>query len=44
MTVSIDVSFFGHSEFNGARIETGYEITETGAMPLSQKMDKYFTQ
>ncbi|MBU0477166.1 Xaa-Pro peptidase family protein [bacterium] len=44
MTVCIDVSFFGHPEFNGARIETGYEITEKGAVPLSQKIDKYFTQ
>jgi len=44
MTVSIDVSFFGHPEFNGARIETGYEITENGAVPFSSKMDKLFTQ
>ena len=40
MTVCIDVSFFGHSEFNGARIETGYEITKHGIVPLSPKMDK----
>ncbi len=39
MTVCVDISFFGHPEFNGARIETGYEITETGAVPLSVKMD-----
>jgi len=39
MTVCIDVSFFGHPEFNGARIETGYEITETGAVPFSAKLD-----
>ena len=44
MTVSIDVSFFGHPEFNGTRIETGYEITESGAIALSEKMDKFFTQ
>ncbi len=31
MTVCVDVSFFGHPEFNGARIETGYEITDSGA-------------
>ncbi|MFC1452707.1 M24 family metallopeptidase [Verrucomicrobiota bacterium] len=39
MTVCIDVSFFGHPEFNGTRIETGYEITEHGAVPMSEKMD-----
>jgi len=40
MTVCIDVSFFGHPEWNGCRIETGYEITEQGAVPFSEKMDK----
>jgi Xaa-Pro aminopeptidase len=40
MTVCVDISFFGHPEYNGARIETGYEITEDGAVPLSSKMDK----
>jgi len=39
MTVCVDVSFFGHPEFNGVRIETGYEITDKGAVPLSPKMD-----
>jgi Xaa-Pro aminopeptidase len=39
MTVCVDVSFFGHPEFHGVRIETGYEITEGGAVPLSKKMD-----
>lgn len=43
MTVCVDVSFFGHPEFNGVRIETGYEITEKGAVPLSPKMDKLHT-
>lgn len=43
MTVCIDVSFFGHPEFNGARIETGYEITESGAVALSPSMDARFT-
>ena len=43
MTVCIDVSFFGHPEWNGARIETGYEITETGPVPFSPKMDKELT-
>ena len=40
MTVCIDVSFFGHPEFNGVRIETGYEITEKGLVPMSPYMDK----
>lgn len=40
MTVCVDVSFFGHPEFNGLRIETGYEITEKGAIPLSEEMDR----
>ncbi len=44
MTVCVDVSFFGHPEFHGARIETGYEITESGAAPLSDKMDRICTQ
>ncbi|MDO5566539.1 MAG: Xaa-Pro peptidase family protein [Planctomycetia bacterium] len=39
MTVCVDVSFFGHPEFHGSRIETGFEITETGAVPMSPKMD-----
>ena len=43
MTVCVDVSFFGHPEFNGVRIETGYEITEDGAVPFSPKMDKLHT-
>ncbi|OGV51302.1 MAG: hypothetical protein A2017_20005 [Lentisphaerae bacterium GWF2_44_16] len=40
MTVCIDVSFFGHPEFNGVRIETGYEITVKGAVPFSKMMDE----
>ena len=44
MTVMVDVSFFGHPEFHGARIETGYIITENGCKPMSEKMDKYFAQ
>ena len=39
MTVCVDVSFFGHPEFNGLRIETGYEITDQGPLPMSEKMD-----
>jgi len=42
MAVCVDVSFFGHPEFNGVRIETGYEITEKGAVPMSPKMDAVF--
>lgn len=42
MAVMVDVSFFGHPEFNGARIETGYVITETGYEAMSPKMDEYF--
>lgn len=44
MAVCIDVSFFGHPEWNGARIETGYEITESGPKPFSPKMDKLLTE
>jgi Xaa-Pro aminopeptidase len=43
MTVCVDVSFFGHPEFHGARIETGYEITETGCKPLCPEMDALFS-
>lgn len=39
MMVCIDVSFFGHPEFHGVRIETGYEITDAGPIPLSPTMD-----
>jgi Xaa-Pro aminopeptidase len=44
MTVCVDVSFFGHPEYNGVRIETGYEITENGPVPLSKKMDAVFCE
>ncbi len=44
MTVCIDVSLFGHPEWNGARIETGYEITETGPVAFSPKMDTLLTE
>lgn len=40
MTVCVDVSFFGHPEWNGVRIETGYKITESGAVPMNPKMDR----
>lgn len=39
MTVCVDVSFFGHPQLKGLRIETGYEITENGAAPFSKEMD-----
>ena len=42
MTVMVDISFFGHPQLHGGRIETGYVITETGCEPLSPKMDAYF--
>jgi Xaa-Pro aminopeptidase len=44
MTVCIDISFFGHPEFNGVRIETGYEISDDGPIPLSRKMDALLLQ
>jgi len=44
MTVCVDISFFGHPEFNGTRIETGYEITERGAVPLSPRMDDHLVR
>jgi len=42
MAVCIDVSYFGHPEYLGARIETGYEITESGVVPFSPEMDSRF--
>ena len=39
MTVSIDVSFFGHPVHHGARIETGFLITENGYEPFCPDMD-----
>ena len=44
MTVMIDVSFFGHPNLYGGRIETGFVITETGSRPLSPKMFDYFSK
>jgi len=44
MTVCVDVSFFGHPEFNGARIETGYEIIESGCKPPCREMDEFFSR
>lgn len=42
MMICVDVSFFGHPEFHGLRIETGYEVTADGIVPLSPGMDAYF--
>ncbi len=42
MTLCVDVSFFGHPEFHGVRIETGYHIGEKGAIPFSEKLNGYF--
>ena len=42
MLVNVDVSFFGHPELYGGRIETGFVITETGCDPLSPKLFEYF--
>ena len=44
MTICVDVSFFGHPQFNGARVETGYEITADGPVPMSEKMDRYLCE
>jgi Xaa-Pro aminopeptidase len=43
MTVCVDISFFGHPEWHGVRIETGYEITDGGPVPLSPKLDGVHT-
>jgi Xaa-Pro aminopeptidase len=43
MTVCVDISFFGHPEWHGVRIETGYEITDSGLLPLSPKLDEIHT-
>lgn len=42
MIVNVDVSFFGHPELYGGRIETGFVITENGCAPLSEKLFRYF--
>ena len=44
MCICVDVSFFGHPELCGARIETGYEITDKGPVPFSPKMEKILLQ
>jgi Xaa-Pro aminopeptidase len=43
MTVCVDISFFGHPELHGARIETGFVITEDGCEPLSPEMDAHLS-
>lgn len=42
MMICVDISFFGHPEFQGLRIETGYEVTAGGVIPLSPRMDAHF--
>ena len=42
MIVNVDVSFFGHPELHGGRIETGFVITDKGCDPLSPKLFDYF--
>ena len=42
MVVNVDVSFFGHPELYGGRIETGFIITEKEARPMSPKLFDYF--
>ncbi len=42
MIINVDVSFFGHPELYGGRIETGFVITETGCDPLSPKLFEIF--
>jgi Xaa-Pro aminopeptidase len=44
MAVCVDVSFFGHPEFHGARIETGFEITESGYKPMCPEMNDLFSE
>ncbi len=44
MTVCVDVSFFGHPEWNGARIESGFLITEDGCVPLCPEMDEILSK
>jgi Xaa-Pro aminopeptidase len=44
MAICVDVSFFGHPELNGVRVETAYQITEKGPVPFSPKMDKLLTR
>nr|WP_304579505.1 Xaa-Pro peptidase family protein [uncultured Acetatifactor sp.] len=42
MIVNVDVSFFGHPQLHGGRIETCFVITEDGSRPLSPKLFDYF--
>ncbi len=43
MMVCIDISFFGHPDYNGVRIETSYEIGPDGPIPFRPSMDALFT-
>lgn len=44
MTVCVDVSFFGHPTLHGARIETGYRITDDGCEPMCPELDAMFME
>ena len=44
MTVCVDISFFGHPTLHGARIETGYLITEDGCEPMCPELDALFEE
>lgn len=44
MTICVDVSFFGHPQFHGVRIETGYHIGETGAIPFSPFLNELLSR
>ena len=44
MTVCVDISFFGHPTLHGARIETGYLITEDGYEPMCPELDAMFAE
>ena len=39
----VEIRWFTDGVFNGTRIETGYEVTADGVVPLSPKLDRLFT-
>lgn len=40
--ICIDIALFGHEKIPGIRVETGYRITESSAVPLSSYMEGVF--
>ncbi len=40
--ICIDIALFGHKKIPGIRVESGYRITENGAVPLSSYMEGVF--